>query len=153
VLIGASLVLASCWSNPHDCDVACESAATHLAEIAMPETAVWGATVTFCQNSACASATLDTLAVGDFSQSGSTGAFYMPIDVGDSDDDDAATTDPTMTWITGQLEDVWFTNGDVYSLTVTDPSGATLCTNTATVAAYQLETVCGETCQEITISL
>jgi hypothetical protein len=152
------MVIASCWSDPHDCDVACDSTTTIVAKLAMPETALSGATITLCQNSACASTTLDTLAIGDFSQNGSTGAFYMPIDVGDSNGDDAATTDPTMTWINAQLEQtddngVVFTNGDVYTLTVTDPDGDVLYTNAATVADYQIETVCGETCRDMMLSL
>ena len=153
-----SLFVASCWSSyPDGCDAACDSTMTMIANVAMPESALSGATITFCQNSACASATLAPLAPGDLSQNGSTGAFYMIIDVADNNGD-GATTDPTMSWITAQLEQtddngVTFTNGDVYTLTVTDSSGNVLYTNTVSVAAYQVETVCGTTCQEMTVSI
>ena len=159
MIVGVSLVLASCWSSyPDGCDAACDSTMTMIANVAMPESALSGATITFCQNSACAAATLDPLAPGDLSQNGSTGAFYMIIDVADNDGDGATTTDPTMSWITAQLEQtddngVIFTNGDVYTLTVTAPGGDVLYTNTATVAAYESETVCDMTCQEMTVSI
>jgi hypothetical protein len=157
LIVGVSLLAASCWSSyPDGCDAACDSTMTMLAKLAMPESALAGATITFCQNNACAAATLAPLAPGDLSQNGSTGAFYAIINVADNDGDGAA--DPTMSWITAQLEQtddngVVFTNGDVYTLTVTGPDGEVLYTNTATVAAYQLETVCAATCQEMTVSI
>jgi hypothetical protein len=156
MIVGVSLLLASCWSSyPDGCDAACDSTMTMIAKLAMPENALSGATITFCQNSACAAATLDPLAPGDLSQNGSTGAFYAIINVADNDGD---TTDPTSSWITAQLEQtddngVTFTNGDVYTLTVTGSDGEVLYTNTATVAAYQSESVCGLTCQEMTVSI
>jgi hypothetical protein len=158
LIAGVSLFVASCWSSyPDGCDAACDSTMTMIAKLAMPESALSGATITFCQNSACASATLAPLAPGDLSQNGSTGAFYMIIDVADNDGD-GATTDPTMSWITAQLEQtddngVTFTNGDTYTLTVAAPGGDVLYTNTVSVGAYESESVCGLTCQEMTVSI
>ncbi|HEX4449492.1 MAG TPA: hypothetical protein VH143_01425 [Kofleriaceae bacterium] len=100
----------------------------------------------FCQNGVCASAAPGTLAVGDLAQNDSTGAFVATIDIVDADASGA--NDPTMSWITAQLEqvadnDVTFHDGDVYTLTVTG----------VTIAQYDTESVCSFTCQEMTVSI
>jgi hypothetical protein len=151
LLAASSLLLASCWAPDDQCDLECNPDVTVDAHVALPETALSGATLTFCQNNLCGSSVLPELAAGDDSPNPTNGALYASVEV--SDFDNSGATDPTTSWLHIDLEDVTFNDGDVYTLTVTDPSGATLYAKTIVISQYQTVSVCASTCNEAKITL
>jgi hypothetical protein len=149
IALASSLALASCMGSEPDCNTECVPGISVTTQLDVPETALSGATVTFCQNSACSTATLPAQTVGNLTETDSAGAFVASIQVIDMDAH--GMFDPYASSVSAVLDDGTYTDGDVYTLTIVDASGTTLFSKDLVVSHYEIVSSCALTCQELQV--
>jgi hypothetical protein len=126
------------------CDAICVPSVGATAHVPVGAAALAGATVRFCRNGACGSATLGAESDAGAVTSGALSGAPFAAQVNVQDEGDGFTAVGIFVDVSGLSS---LANGDVYSVSVADAHGASLLSVTRPVTYDEVQS-CGPTCKE-----